>query len=102
MVERGDRSFPDRDAALGFLRRQTWVDPDGQKDRRLQALLDERLVARPDGTFVLRDVPDLAVGVVTVGAALGVGKSAATCFGSALDHDSMRSGPPIPNTWKAT
>lgn len=65
MVERGDRSFPDRDAALGFLLRQTWVAPDGPKGRRLQELLDERLVARPDGTFVLRDVPDLAVGVVT-------------------------------------
>ncbi len=52
-------------AALGFLLRQTWVAPDGPKGRRLQELLDERLVARPDGTFVLRDVPDLAVGVVT-------------------------------------
>jgi molybdenum cofactor cytidylyltransferase len=65
MVERGDRSFPDRDAALGFLRRQTWVEPDGAKDRRLQELVDERLVPRPDGTVMFRDVPDLAVGVIT-------------------------------------
>ena len=65
MVERGDRSFPDRAAALGFLRRQTWVEPDGAKDRRLQELLDERLIPRPDGTVSLRDVPDLAVGIVT-------------------------------------
>jgi molybdenum cofactor cytidylyltransferase len=65
MVERGDRSFPDRAAALGFLRRQTWVEADGAKDRRLQELLDERLVPRPDGTVSLRDVPDLAVGVIT-------------------------------------
>ena len=65
MVERGERSFPDRDAALGFLRRQTWVGPDGPKDRRLQALLDERLIPRPDGTVGIRDVPDLAVGIVT-------------------------------------
>ena len=65
MVERGDRSFPDRDAALGFLLRQTWVAPDGPKGRRLQEQLDERLVPRPDGTVFLRDVPDLAVGVIT-------------------------------------
>lgn len=65
MVERGDRSFPDRAAALGFLRRQTWVEPDGTKDRRLQELLDERLVQRTDGTVTIRDVPDLAVGVIT-------------------------------------
>jgi hypothetical protein len=65
MVERGDRSFSDRDAALGFLRRQTWVQPDGVKDRRLQELVDERLTPRPDGTVMLRDVPDLAVGVIT-------------------------------------
>jgi CTP:molybdopterin cytidylyltransferase MocA len=65
MVEREDRSFPDRDGALGFLRRQTWVAVDGPKDRRLQALVDEHLVRRPDGTITLRDVPELAVGVVT-------------------------------------
>jgi CTP:molybdopterin cytidylyltransferase MocA len=65
MVERGDRSFPDRDAALGFLLRQTWVAPDGPKGRRLQALLDERILPRPDGTVFLRNVPDLAVGVIT-------------------------------------
>ena len=65
MVERGDRSFPDRDGVIGFLRRQTWVAVDGPKDRRLQAMLDERLVPRPDGTVGLRDVPDLAIGLVT-------------------------------------
>lgn len=65
MVERGERSFPDRDGALGFLRRQTWVAPDGAKDRRLIAELDRRLVANADGSVGLRDVPDLAVGVVT-------------------------------------
>lgn len=65
MVEREDRSFPDRDGALGFLRRQTWVAVDGPKDRRLQALVGERLVQRPDGTVTLRDVPDLTVGVIS-------------------------------------
>jgi CTP:molybdopterin cytidylyltransferase MocA/SAM-dependent methyltransferase len=65
MVERGARSFPDRAAALGFLRRQTWVAPDGPKDRILRATLDDRLVAQPDGSVVLRDVVDLAIGLVT-------------------------------------
>ena len=46
MVERVERTFADRDQALALLRRQTWVAPDGEKDRRLQALMDERL--RPE------------------------------------------------------
>jgi molybdenum cofactor cytidylyltransferase len=65
IVERGERTFSDRDAALTLLRRQTWVAPDGPKDLRLQALLDERLVEQPDGSFGLRDAPELVVGVVT-------------------------------------
>lgn len=64
-VQREPRSFPDRDGALGFLRRQTWVALDGARDRALQAELDRRLVTLPDGTVTLRDVPDLMVGVVT-------------------------------------
>jgi len=64
-VERVVRDYADRDQVLGLLRRQTWVAPDGEKDRRLQAMLDDRLVERPGGTVGLRDTPDLTVGIVT-------------------------------------
>jgi CTP:molybdopterin cytidylyltransferase MocA/SAM-dependent methyltransferase len=67
LVESTARSYVDRDQALGLLRRQTWVRPDGEKDRLLQALLDERTIQRPDGRIALRDVPELQIGIVTWG-----------------------------------
>jgi molybdenum cofactor cytidylyltransferase len=65
MVERTVRTFADREQALGLLRRQTWVAPGGARDVRLQALLDERLIALPGGGHTIRDVPPLEVGIVT-------------------------------------
>jgi hypothetical protein len=65
MVERVERTFADRDQALAGLRRQTWVAPDGAKDRRLQALMDEHLEPAPSGGFTLRGIPELHVGIVT-------------------------------------
>ena len=64
-VEREERHFHDRESTIGFLRRQTWVAVGGAKDRRLEALVDERLVENEDGSVSLRDVPDLRLGVVT-------------------------------------
>jgi molybdenum cofactor cytidylyltransferase len=64
-IEREQRTFLDRETVLGFLRRQTWVAVDGEKDRRLQALVDERLVANDDGSVGLTGVPDLRLGLVT-------------------------------------
>jgi molybdenum cofactor cytidylyltransferase len=58
------RTFPERDAVLAFLRRQTWVAPDGPKDRRLQALLDQRLETNEDGSVSIEGVPDLRLGLV--------------------------------------
>ena len=65
MVERVERTFADRDQALALLRRQTWVAPDADKDRRLQALLDDRLEELPDGGFTVRGIPGLEIGIVT-------------------------------------
>jgi hypothetical protein len=65
LVERTERAYVDREQALGLLRRQTWVRPDGEKDRRLQALLAERSIGRPDGRIALRDAPELQIGIVT-------------------------------------
>ena len=64
-AERVVRDYADREQILGFLRRQTWVEPDGAKDRLLQSMLDERIVERPGGKVGLRDTPDLTVGIVT-------------------------------------
>ena len=65
MVERVERTFADRDQALALLRRQTWVAPDGDKDRRLQAVMDERLEELPSGGFSVRGMPGLEIGIVT-------------------------------------
>ena len=63
-VHREQRSFPDRDTALGFLRRQTWVEPDGARDRILQAELDRRMVPTADGGVTFRHIHDLVAGIV--------------------------------------
>lgn len=42
-IDHTARTMPSRDAALGFLRRQTWVVPGSAKDVRLQASLDDLL-----------------------------------------------------------
>jgi hypothetical protein len=65
MVERVERTFTDRDQALALLRRQTWVAPDGERDRRLQARMDEQLEPAPSGGFTFRDIPELHIGIVT-------------------------------------
>lgn len=56
-------SYPSLDRALAFARVQTWVAPDGVKDRRIQALLRERLVDR-DGRLAF-DWNPVPVGIVT-------------------------------------
>ena len=65
IVERSVRGYADRAAALALLRRQTWVEPDGARDLQLQAALDERLAAQPDGTVAIASAPSLGVGLVT-------------------------------------
>ncbi len=65
IVERSVRGYADRAAALALLRRQTWVQPGGTRDLRLQAALDERLVVQPNGTVAIVGAPSLAIGLVT-------------------------------------
>ncbi|MBF6604096.1 MAG: NTP transferase domain-containing protein [Chloroflexi bacterium] len=65
IVERSVRGYADRAAALALLRRQTWVEPGGTRDLRLQAALDERLSALPDGTVAIDGAPTLSIGLVT-------------------------------------
>jgi CTP:molybdopterin cytidylyltransferase MocA/precorrin-6B methylase 2 len=65
IVDRMERFFGSRDEVLGLLRRQTWVAPDGTKDRRLQAALDRQMAVGPDGSVSLADAPLLQLGVAT-------------------------------------
>jgi len=65
VVDRMERFFGSADEALASLRRQTWVAPDGPKDRRLQAALHDRLVSRSDGSVGLTGAPNLEVSLAT-------------------------------------
>ena len=57
-------SLRSRDEIEGFVRRQTWVAPGTEKDRRMQALIDEWLVETDDGAFELSIAHPLTVGLV--------------------------------------
>lgn len=65
MTERLPRRFEGRDELEGFLRRQLWIAPGGEKDARFRAALDELAVQAPDGTWGLADQAASAVGVVS-------------------------------------
>ena len=58
------RRFETRDVLGGFVRRQLWIDPDGPKEARLQAALDELAVPDGDG-WTIRGRGPGEVGVVT-------------------------------------
>jgi hypothetical protein len=64
LLESERRRWTSRDEVEPFVRRQTWVRPGSDKDRRLQELLDEWLVEAPDGTFELSTAEPLQVGLV--------------------------------------
>ena len=58
------RRFESRDALEGFVRRQLWIDPAGGKAGRLQAALEELVVADGEGWTIRGRVPT-DTGVVT-------------------------------------
>lgn len=63
LVERPPQSWESPDQVLGFGRQQTWVQPDGEKDRRLQSAIAEHLVER-EGRYAFSWEPNY-LGVVT-------------------------------------
>jgi CTP:molybdopterin cytidylyltransferase MocA len=65
MLEREPRRFASRDELAGFLRRQLWVEPGSEADRRFQAALDEVMVGDESTGFGLRDQRPLPIGIVT-------------------------------------
>jgi CTP:molybdopterin cytidylyltransferase MocA len=64
-LDREPRRFDDRAQLEGFLRRQLWVEPGGQKDVLFRAALDEEIEIDADGKVGLRDQPPLPIGIVT-------------------------------------
>jgi CTP:molybdopterin cytidylyltransferase MocA/SAM-dependent methyltransferase len=64
MAEREPRWFASRGEIEGFLRRQLWVEPGSDADRRFQGALDTLLVVDPAGRVGLRDQRPLPIGVV--------------------------------------
>ena len=63
LAKRSPQSFADPEQPLATLRQQLWTAPGSDKDRRLQALLKERLIER-DGRYALNWEPQ-RIGVVT-------------------------------------
>jgi 2-polyprenyl-3-methyl-5-hydroxy-6-metoxy-1,4-benzoquinol methylase len=63
-VETSRRRWPTRDEVEAYVRRQTWVAPGSDKDRRLLELLDEWLVATPNGAWDISVAEPLRVGLV--------------------------------------
>lgn len=64
MLESSRRRWGSRDDIEAYVRRQTWVAPGTEKDRRMQALIDEWLVAAEDGGLELSTFQPLTVGLV--------------------------------------
>jgi CTP:molybdopterin cytidylyltransferase MocA/SAM-dependent methyltransferase len=64
MLEATRRRWQDRDELVAHLRRQTWVAPGSDKDRRLHAAVDARLARDEDGRVRLADAEPLTVGLV--------------------------------------
>jgi CTP:molybdopterin cytidylyltransferase MocA/SAM-dependent methyltransferase len=64
-LEREPRRFASRDELEGFLRRQLWVEPGGEADRRFGAALDELIETSDDGSVGLVGQRPLPIGIVT-------------------------------------
>jgi SAM-dependent methyltransferase len=63
LTERPSLTYERPEDALAQARRHTWVRPDGEKDRHLQAILRERMVER-DGRYAFAWEP-VRIGVVS-------------------------------------
>ena len=63
-LEASRRTWGSREEIEGFVRRQTWVAPGSEKDRRMQALLDRWLRPTGDGGVELSIAEPLEVGLV--------------------------------------
>jgi molybdenum cofactor cytidylyltransferase len=64
-LEREPRRFASRDELEGLLRRQLWVEPGSEADRRFRVALDDLVQTLDDGGFGLSGQRPLSIGIVT-------------------------------------
>jgi SAM-dependent methyltransferase len=64
-LEREPRRFASRDELEGLLRRQLWVEPGSEADRRFSPALDWLIERREDGAVGLVGQRSLLIGIVT-------------------------------------
>ena len=64
-VERPQRTFDSFEGLATFLRRQLWVEEDGEKDRRFRAALRDMARERDDDGWTLATPPVGQVGILT-------------------------------------
>ena len=65
MLESSRRRWASRDEVEPYVRRQTWVAPGSDKDRRMQQLLDEWLTTTDDGGVEIAIAEPLRIGLVS-------------------------------------
>jgi len=63
-IELEARRYESRDVLEGFVRRQLWIDPAGEKEARFQAALDD-LAVEEAGGWTIRGRTESTVGIVT-------------------------------------
>ena len=73
-VDRAPRRFADRAELEGFLRRQLWIEPGGEKDARFRRALDELIETDADGRVGLQDQRPLPIGIVTWSSGRTIGR----------------------------
>ncbi len=64
-LDREPRRFDDRVQLEGFLRRQLWIEPGGEKDALFRAALDEEIEIDAEGKVGLHGQRPLPIGIVT-------------------------------------
>jgi hypothetical protein len=64
-VERAPRTFDSFDGLATFVRRQLWINEDGEKERRFRAALGEMARERDDDGWTLATPPVGSIGVLT-------------------------------------
>jgi SAM-dependent methyltransferase len=64
-AERPPRTFDSFEGLATFLRRQLWIEEDGEKDRRFRAALSEMARERDDDGWTLATPPVGSIGILT-------------------------------------
>ena len=64
-VERAPRTFDSFDGLATFVRRQLWIDEDGEKEQRFREALATMARERDDGSWTLATPPVGSIGILS-------------------------------------